>query len=237
MLLVAICGLLAVLAYADAASISKTFNLSPAIQQFVVDLHNNYRSTVAKGQVGSQPTAADMLKMSWDSSLAAYAQSNTNKCDFQHSATVVNGQDVGENMAAGTLNSPISTDADLQKYLSVQFKNSTFAGVDTWVDEQSHFSYPDCIDGEVCGHWTQVVWGPSNKVGCGITQCNGLTGNWQLPSSQLAYLILCNYSPAGNMQTFADDGSLIMPPPYTSGATCSSCPAPATCSSTTGLCA
>jgi len=37
----------------------------------------------------------------------------------------------------------------------------------------SYFNYDDrtCATGEVCGHYTQVVWAKSYKVGCGAAFC------------------------------------------------------------------
>ena len=38
----------------------------------------------------------------------------------------------------------------------------------------------------MCGHYTQVVWRKSLRVGCGMATC-GATEVW-----------VCNYDPAGN---------------------------------------
>ncbi|XP_078436398.1 pathogenesis-related protein 1A-like [Wolffia australiana] len=46
--------------------------------------------------------------------------------------------------------------------------------VGTWVGE-SHYYDPSsnqCISGQVCGHYTQVVWGDTQRVGCGRSQCS-----------------------------------------------------------------
>lgn len=221
----------------DATSLSKSFNLSTAMKNYIVGLHNDFRSSVANGQTGSQPSGADLQKMvkkffqywtqwknylrnfkTWDPTLAAYAQSNTDKCNFVHSATKISGYSgtIGENMAAGQLLAPINTDADLQAAFNVQFQPSEFPGIDTWTDEHTHYNYPECEYGQTCGHYTQVktffntnfsnsvtyyelvqlVWASSNKVGCGISQCNGLDGGFPNPEDQLTNLILCNYSPA-----------------------------------------
>lgn len=90
----------------------------------------------------------------WDPTLASYAQTNVKKCAFTHSKAQSMGY--GENMAAGTLNTPLITDADLQTVFSVNFKPSQFPGVDTWTDENLRFSYPTCRSGKICGHYTQV---------------------------------------------------------------------------------
>ncbi len=46
-----------------------------------------------------------------------------------------------------------------------------------------------CQNGQVCGHYTQLVWANSNRVGCARVTC---------PSMTYKYNILCDYAPAGN---------------------------------------
>ena len=43
-----------------------------------------------------------------------------------------------------------------------------------------------------CGHYTQVVWRKSTKIGCGVTTC-GSGFNMQTE-------VICNYAPAGNFR-------------------------------------
>uniref|UniRef100_A0A8C6RNX8 SCP domain-containing protein n=1 Tax=Nannospalax galili TaxID=1026970 RepID=A0A8C6RNX8_NANGA len=56
---------------------------------------------------------------------------------------------------------------------------------------------------KVCGHYTQVVWADSYKVGCAVQFC---------PRDGAHFI--CNYGPAGNYPTW----------PYERGAVCSDCP-------------
>jgi glioma pathogenesis-related protein 2 len=60
--------------------------------------------------------------------------------------------------------------------------------VQDWYDEigQYDFNNPGFSGGT--GHFTQVVWKDTKQVGCGIAQCDG------------GALLVCNYSPAGNME-------------------------------------
>tara|TARA_R110002124_G_C8974716_1_gene515859 strand:- start:59 stop:964 length:906 start_codon:yes stop_codon:yes gene_type:complete len=44
-----------------------------------------------------------------------------------------------------------------------------------------------CYEGKICGHYTQVVWRATTKVGCGI----GINANGK-------YVLVCNYDPPGN---------------------------------------
>jgi len=60
----------------------------------------------------------------------------------------------------------------------------------SWTDEKADFVYaafPDCSrNGNVVGHYTQVIWKTTTHVGCAIVT-NGTND----------YLV-CRYSPAGN---------------------------------------
>ena len=70
------------------------------------------------------------------------------------------------------------------------------------------------------GHYTQIVWAKTHKIGCGYTAYRG--GN------SIKKLIVCNYGAAGNF---------INAPMYQDGQACSNCPENTTCSKNyPGLC-
>ncbi|XP_044431901.1 pathogenesis-related protein PRB1-2-like [Triticum aestivum] len=62
--------------------------------------------------------------------------------------------------------------------------------VTSWVDEKRnyHFNTNTCDAGKVCGHYTQVVWRKSTRIGCARVVCAGNRG----------VFITCNYNPPGN---------------------------------------
>lgn len=136
-----------------------------------VDLHNCARRTVT-------PAAAVPIEpLAWDASIASMAQNYSNQCHYAHSGT----PGYGENIYAAAGFTPTMHDA-----------------VAAWAGEESSYNYAanTCASGKVCGHYTQVVWDTTAAVGCGKTYCTQNTPfganfpNW--------YLIVCNYSPAGN---------------------------------------
>ncbi|KAI3467157.1 hypothetical protein Pfo_023820 [Paulownia fortunei] len=110
-------------------------------------------------------------QMRWDANVAAYALAYANRirgqCLFQHS-----GGPYGENLA---MSSGALTGRD---------------AVRLWVDERRYYNYQSnsCRNGEVCGHYTQVVWRRSVRLGCARVRCNN--GNW---------FVICNYDPPGNV--------------------------------------
>ncbi|KAF3649586.1 putative basic form of pathogenesis-related protein 1-like [Capsicum annuum] len=127
-------------------------------QQNFLNAHNT-----ARRQVGVSP-------MTWDNRLAAYAQNYANQrigdCDMIHSHGPY-----GENLAAA-------------------FPQLNAAGaVKMWFDEKKWYDYNSnsCAPGKVCGHYTQVVWRNSVRLGCARVRCNN---GW--------VFITCNYDPPGN---------------------------------------
>ncbi|KAK1300949.1 hypothetical protein QJS10_CPB13g00044 [Acorus calamus] len=129
--------------------------------QDFLDAHN-----AARAQVGVGP-------MSWSDTVAAYAQNYANQraadCALEHSDS---GGLYGENIFKGSGSDWTAKDA-----------------VDLWVGEEKNYDYNSntCADGEMCGHYTQVVWANSVELGCARVNCDGD-----------GVFITCNYSPPGN---------------------------------------
>jgi hypothetical protein len=67
--------------------------------------------------------------------------------------------------------------------------------VDSWVSEVADYDYAANSCSGVCGHYTQVVWRSSVRLGCGVAKCSKNSpfsgfNDWQL--------WVCNYDPPGN---------------------------------------
>lgn len=118
----------------------------------------------ARTQVGVQPlTWSDEVAETarrWAGELAA------NGCGLQHNPN----KPYGENL-----------------YWTTAPANAT-AVTASWTSEAAHYDAQthSCAQGQICGHYTQVVWGNSTKLGCGMASC-GSTQVW-----------VCNYDPPGN---------------------------------------
>jgi len=61
--------------------------------------------------------------------------------------------------------------------------------VESWAKEAADYEYKNnsCRTGRVCGHYTQIVWKQTARVGCGRALCADESQIW-----------VCNYDPPGN---------------------------------------
>jgi hypothetical protein len=105
--------------------------------------------------------------MRWDNTLARYAEQYAARCHFRHSHG-----GYGENLAAGF--------------------PSAKAAIQAWYDEHESYDYKRGRFSRTTGHFTQLVWKASIKLGCAVAECNGRNG------TKGKYLV-CEYGPAGNM--------------------------------------
>jgi pathogenesis-related protein 1 len=62
--------------------------------------------------------------------------------------------------------------------------------VDTWAGENVYYNYAanTCAAGQVCGHYTQIVWRNTTSIGCATATC---------PATQ-QQVVACQYTPPGN---------------------------------------
>lgn len=138
----------------------------PEIMAGMTERHNYWRS-----QVGVPP-------LEWSDELAAFAQKWADElarrgCEMQHRPfTGEWGTYLGENI-----------------YWSTGIKNKAVGVADSWASEIKFYDAAsgNCEKGKICGHYTQMVWSATTKVGCAMARC-GEQEVW-----------VCNYDPAGNM--------------------------------------
>ncbi len=127
-----------------------------------VAAHNAVRAKVK--------TSPAIPQVEWSNELAAIAQANAAKCKFEHSGA----KDLGENL-----------------YASGGKGRNPGGAVEAWEKEEANFNHATqtCAKG-VCGHYTQVIWRATTKIGCAIEDCSSKGG--------YAQNVFCNYSPPGN---------------------------------------
>jgi hypothetical protein len=143
-------------------------------------------------------------RLVWDSALEAQAQAYAERCRFVHSSP---GNGVyGENLAVGTWTP----------------SNPNYMGAapatTLWADEQEDWTYSSsgsgtCAPSAVCGHWTQMIWASSSRLGCGAAVCSSVESAGGLTPP--LKIVVCQYTGPGNY---------VGQPPYASGTPCSACP-------------
>lgn len=147
-------------------------------KQAVLDHHNIHRAN------HSAPALV------WDETLAGYAENTANGCVFAHDMNQ-GGGGYGQNLATwGTTGAM----ADLR------IKSAAMGITNQWYNDEmvNWGSYgaenpPSSQPLGDFGHFTQVVWKSSTKVGCATVQC---------PAGSVlsfpAWYTVCNYNPPGN---------------------------------------
>jgi hypothetical protein len=61
--------------------------------------------------------------------------------------------------------------------------------VDLWAAEAANYDYATNACSSVCGHYTQIAWRTTLKLGCAMHVC---------PSLAFGHSIVCDYGPGGN---------------------------------------
>lgn len=147
-------------------------------KQMIVDMHNNARADVG---VTHQLVWSDLIANDAQSYADTLAQSGAFEHDPKNHGGYVNGL-YGENLYAST--APLD-------------KNQLAVAVKAWIDEKAYYHYGKvgdantCDAGEQCGHYTQVIWENSSKVGCA-------TSIYQKGDFKDGYVFVCKYQTPGN---------------------------------------
>jgi len=138
--------------------------------QAALDKHNEYRCMHG------------VPSLTWDADLAASAQAWADNGVWGHSPPprVINGENIGENLAWGAP------------------RRSALQATVAWYDEILHTdphglaTSTSGVDGETVGHYTQIVWKSTSKIGCGKARL--AFGGTEVEGD----FIVCQYGPAGN---------------------------------------
>uniref|UniRef100_A0A914XDE3 SCP domain-containing protein n=1 Tax=Plectus sambesii TaxID=2011161 RepID=A0A914XDE3_9BILA len=194
--------------------------IDDAGRQTMVNINNAYRSTLIKGDQldknkAKNPTGKNMYKLAWDCDLENGAQAWADACSWGHS-TSQQRNGTGENLYATTF--PWTNSSAMSK-----------AAADSWWSEATTYwtmrsnNILKWANDSSAGHFTQMAWATTYKVGCGMASCPNLIIGWP----QATYVV-CRYSGPGNYE-----GSAVYEPgtPCTCATTL-----PSTCEPSSGLC-
>jgi pathogenesis-related protein 1 len=139
----------------------------------MVTAHNRWRA-----EVGVPP-------LSYSSKLAASARrwanvlKTTNHCQMHHSK----GKGYGENLYWASAIKWSDGRHEIQHAKPDQVVNN-------WASERANYSHASngCAPGKVCGHYTQLVWRTTRKVGCAAQVCE----------DSHEQIWVCQHQPPGN---------------------------------------
>ncbi|KAL0481115.1 pathogenesis-related protein 1 [Acrasis kona] len=135
----------------------------------ILSAHNYARSSVGVSGVTWSATTAQFAKN------YAVKCLSSNKVLMDHNPNRNNnGVYLGENIYAFTGDKASGFDASMN-----------------WIQESRDYNYSTntCAPNKICGHYTQVVWRSSTKIGCARVKCSNI---------QYGATVLCNYEPGGN---------------------------------------
>jgi Cysteine-rich secretory protein family len=169
--------------------------LTEADSAALVQAHNEVRQRVSQAETVRLGGTVSIPAVTWDASLAATAQQwadllinqappkmchrcGDNPCDPPLIANqCVAG--MGENLyMAWSTGTPDISGA---------------AAVKSWADEEQYYNYDQntCAPQQQCGHYTQIVWASTQRLGCGRAE--------RLVDGRNYVIWACNYGPPGNI--------------------------------------
>jgi len=138
--------------------------------------HNRYRAT------HSAPA------LTIDDKLVGYAQTLVDSCKFAHNLTI-GGVKYGQNIAVMGSSAPMARN-DVER-----------AMIKAWYNEVKDFSSeygktsPNMANFAKWGHFTQMVWKGTSRIGCAFKVCKKGT----IFSNGYGNFIACNYQTPGNV--------------------------------------
>jgi len=196
-------------------------------KKFIVNEHNKWRRIIAKGEddrIGMK-SAADMMEMEWDDELAKIAQAWANQCTWSH--------DKCRTPLTNSINDRCFKSGGQNNYINTGTMPYWKSAIWAWYIEIKDY-HRDSVDefksvmgigqksNKVIGHFTQLIWAKTWKVGCGFTAYKAVK-----PFNRFGPrgIYICNYAPGGNYKTKEV---------YKTGTPCSACPENAKCND--GLC-
>jgi uncharacterized protein YkwD len=114
----------------------------------------------------------------WDEEIAATAQAYANRCVWQHDSATP----FGENLAYRHMSqSPLST-------------------IDAWYGENANYDFAAPGFSTKTGHFSQVVWNSSTRIGCARAECPFAAFGETAAFGNVQFYV-CRYAERGNVDT------------------------------------
>ncbi|RCN36472.1 hypothetical protein ANCCAN_17647 [Ancylostoma caninum] len=166
----------------------KNSHMNDEAREKFLERHNSLRSSLAKGEQedplgvnGFAPKAARMRKMVWDCEIEYNSQKHASSCQYEHSPPSER-PGLGQNLY-------------FSEQLTLGVALAAGQASDSWWSELKTFGVPPenritpavyYRKGKEIGHYSQMAWQNSYKLGCGISWCPVYT------------YVVCEYGPGGN---------------------------------------
>jgi hypothetical protein len=163
----------------------------------ITRFHNEARARV--------PANPKLQAVSWDVAIAVLAQKYAEKLAMGCSDKLVHSLDADRCIEAASKPCKLPLGENLAAMGSTggtSVPGSAKQAVDLWESEVNCYTYgrfqggvnstctSACKDFGGCGHYTQLAWRNTKKIGCGTASCTQGTTKW-------SYWV-CNYDPPGN---------------------------------------
>ncbi|XP_064640784.1 cysteine-rich venom protein pseudechetoxin-like [Lineus longissimus] len=173
----------------------------------ILERHNYYRQMEVSGE-----GALDMANLTYSDTLKNKAQAWADNCVWEHSPPQ-SRRGIGENLAMSS------------RSVQINLEREAYSSVNKWCREKEFYSYKNnnsTDEEEAVGHYKQVVWAKTTEIGCAYKRCtsghkDGIDKEWNY--------VVCNYSPAGNIegQKPYESNRKTKPCPNCSDGSCPSC--------------
>jgi len=148
----------------------------PAALTGITAAHNQVRAMVV--------TSVPLPPLVWDPTLAATAAAWVAMCSDQQAPTGL--IDHNPNRSVGH---PYYVGENVYGTSALPSSSTAQQAVNMWAAERVNYNYATNTCTGVCGHYTQIVWRNTVKLGCAIGDC---------PNLKYRTSLVCNYGPGGN---------------------------------------
>ncbi|GAB6028802.1 hypothetical protein CHUAL_004613 [Chamberlinius hualienensis] len=164
----------------------------------ILKTHNDLRSRVANGQQSGQPKASNMRELftvTYSMLMFTHRNGITNWQRLPSDGPINANLDMTPNRNTaklGYVGQNVAITQSSRSSNKVDFSQS----IQNWYSEVTNFNSRNIrpfVFNSGTGHYTQVVWAETDRIGCGYAYY--LVGSWY------SKLYVCNYGVGGNIQS------------------------------------
>ena len=152
--------------------------LTPDLIDAIVDAHNQ-----ARGGPLDPPPSPALPPVSWDGVLADSVYAYALRCQGSNGLLSHNADRSADYQARG------GSGYVGENIYGTSGNATPAAAMALWMSEAASYDY-DSSDFGAAGHYTQIVWRASVRIGCAIVDCPALTYH---------NTVICDYAPGGNI--------------------------------------